>query len=288
MAQNKARGTINIREELQTILEWIATPDARLSDALPQSLRDWSEMARDDESTFELQQTIVSVAESRVYGAIRDAILDHRLAPGTKLKEIPLAEIFGVSRATIRNVLALLAHERLAELRLNRGAAVANPSLEESHEIFEARRAVECAIVARAARAARPQDIDALREQVSAEQVAHTSGDERAAIRCAVDFHRKLGVAARNGVLAGFLESLLLRTPLVALAHRGHASATCSWNEHAALVDALAARDEARAVALIQEHLGRIEGELVRSRPAPPQALADIFRDASPPADDAS
>ena len=44
------------------------------------------------------------------------AILEHRLQPGTKLGEERLAEIFGVSRARVREVLARLAHEQIVEL----------------------------------------------------------------------------------------------------------------------------------------------------------------------------
>ena len=38
------------------------------------------------------------------------------LPPGTKLVEERLAEIFGTSRARIREVLARLAHEQIVEL----------------------------------------------------------------------------------------------------------------------------------------------------------------------------
>lgn len=47
-----------------------------------------------------------------VYAHIFDAILEQRLAPGTKLSEEALGEIFGVSRTIIRRALS-----RLAELR---------------------------------------------------------------------------------------------------------------------------------------------------------------------------
>src|SRR5512144_2209080 len=59
-----------------------------------------------------------------VCATIHEAGLDHRLPPGTKLKEVPLAELFGVTRAVIRKSLARLAHMRLVELRPNRGAVV--------------------------------------------------------------------------------------------------------------------------------------------------------------------
>jgi DNA-binding GntR family transcriptional regulator len=56
--------------------------------------------------------------------ALRDAILDGQLAPGLRLKEIPLAEQLGVSRGPIREALRLLERDGLIELIPNRGAVV--------------------------------------------------------------------------------------------------------------------------------------------------------------------
>ncbi|WP_132531733.1 GntR family transcriptional regulator [Pseudomonas aeruginosa] len=51
-----------------------------------------------------------------VYAHIFDAILEQRLAPGTKLSEEALGEIFGVSRTIIRRALSRLAHEQVVLL----------------------------------------------------------------------------------------------------------------------------------------------------------------------------
>src|SRR5215471_7167564 len=83
-----------------------------------------------------------SIAEN-----IRAAILEHRLAPGAKLTEAQLCEVFAVKRGTVRQALAQLANERLVDLEPNRGAFVASPSLQEVHEVFEMRRIIELAVV---------------------------------------------------------------------------------------------------------------------------------------------
>lgn len=216
-------------------------------------------------------------AEQRVFDAIRDAIFEHRLAPGTKLGEVSLAELFGVSRAVVRNVLTRLGHAHLVELRPNRGAVVATPSIEESRQVFEARRAVEDAIVAKVARSAGPKDVAMLRQWVASEEAAYARGDERGGVRRSVDFHRRLAELAGNAVLARYLDELVSRTPLIALAHRGHAPAPCGCDDHLALVDAIAAHDEPRAVALMRAHIGHLEAALNLRPPAPPQSLAQVF-----------
>ena len=56
--------------------------------------------------------------------AIRDAIVDGRLRPGERVKEIPLAEDLGFSRAPVRDALRLLERDGLVALVPNRGAIV--------------------------------------------------------------------------------------------------------------------------------------------------------------------
>jgi DNA-binding GntR family transcriptional regulator len=216
-------------------------------------------------------------AEQRVFDAIRDAIFEHRLAPGTKLKEVSLAELFGTSRATVRSVLARLGHVHLVELRPNRGAVVATPSVEESRQVFEARKAVEAAIVAKAARAASARDAAMLRKWVAAEEAAYARGDEKGGLRLSVDFHRRLAEVAGNTVLSRFLEELMSRTPLIALAHRGQAPAPCGCDDHIALVDAIAAHDERRAVTVMREHIEHLERALNLNQPDRLKSLAEVF-----------
>lgn len=216
-------------------------------------------------------------AEQGMFDAIRDAIFEHQLAPGTKLKEVLLAELFGTSRATVRSVLARLGHAHLVELRPNRGAVVATPSVEESRQVFEARKAVEAAIVAKVARAASTRDAAMLRKWVASEEAAYARGDEKGGLRLSVDFHRRLAEVAGNAVLSRFLEELVSRTPLIALAHRGQAPAPCGCDDHIALVDAIAAHDERRAVTVMREHIEHLERALNLKQPERPKSLAEVF-----------
>jgi DNA-binding GntR family transcriptional regulator len=218
-----------------------------------------------------------STPEQRVYDAIREAILDHRLAPGTKLREVALAELFGVSRATVRTVLARLGHLHLVEQRPNRGAVVATPSVEESRQVFEARKAIEAAIVAKVAAEATPRDVGALRAALADEEAAYARGDERGGLRLSIQFHHRLAALAGNAVLARYLEELMSRTPLIALAHRGQAPTPCGCDDHIALVAAIAAGDAAGAVRLMREHIEHLERALNLEPPAPPKSLAEVF-----------
>jgi DNA-binding GntR family transcriptional regulator len=216
-------------------------------------------------------------AEERVYAAIRQAIMDHRLTPGTKLKEVELAGLFRVSRATVRGALARLAHVHLVELRPNRGAIIPTPTAAESREVFEARRAIECAIAGKVAATATRKDVAGLRDRVAAEEAAYARGNDRGGLGLSIEFHRHLAGLAGNAVLTRFLDEIVFRTPLIALTHRGHAPSTCGVDDHLALVAAIAANDPDRAVTVMRAHVDHLERELNLHRAEPPRTLSEIF-----------
>ena len=66
-----------------------------------------------------------------VYSALKRAILEQALKPGVKLPEDTIGEQFGVSRTLVREALVRLSGEGLVDLRANKGASVAEPSLED-------------------------------------------------------------------------------------------------------------------------------------------------------------
>src|SRR5690606_11424945 len=117
-----------------------------------------------------------------VYDSLREAITSRRLAPGTKLPEDELASIYSVSRTVVRSALQALAHDRVVRLEPNRGAFVAQPSIKEAREVFDARKLIEPRLAALAAKAARPEHIRHLRQHLERE-----SEEPRAARRSAAD-----------------------------------------------------------------------------------------------------
>ena len=75
-----------------------------------------------------------------VHRALKRAIIDQALTPGSKLPEDSIGERMGVSRTLVREALVRLSQEGLVELRPNKGAVVARPSLEEGRDLFLTRR----------------------------------------------------------------------------------------------------------------------------------------------------
>jgi DNA-binding GntR family transcriptional regulator len=217
-------------------------------------------------------------AEDRVFNAVLNAILDHRLAPGTKLVERDLSELLGVSRGAVRAALARLGHSLLVELRPNRGAVIANPTADETRDVFEARRVIESAVVQGLARSISAKRLAELRTFVAEERKAYDRGDRRTGQRLSIRFHKLLSELAGNAALDRFMEHLICRTPLLSLAHKGSRPAYCGADEHREIVEALARRDPALAARRIASHLNTLEKQLhVEEEPGPASTLAEAL-----------
>jgi len=231
--------------------------------------------------------------ERAIYDLIRDAVFEQRLLPGTHLPEETLAGIFGVNRQRIRRVLLRLAHDKIVELRPNRGATVAQPSPEEASGIFSVRKLLEQSVVRCLAGRLLPEQVRLLEQHLSAEEAALEGGDRHAVIRLSGEFHILLARLTGNPVLAEIVLSLVARSSLLLALYGGEREELCSHREHRALLAALVEGDEDRAERLMLDHLEGIAQRLHLEEPAPNGlTLASVFRDLLPryglrPQDDA-
>jgi DNA-binding GntR family transcriptional regulator len=220
--------------------------------------------------------TTKSGAESHICGAVRTAILERRLAPGTKLPETELGRQFGVSRTIVRQALRTLAHEGIVALRDRRVAVVARPSEAEVAHLFAARRAVEGAVVVHAVARMTRADVAAMKRLVRDEEAAYRRGDRAGGLTRSLEFHRRLGALCGNPVLDRYLTELVLQSSLAVALYEA-ADAVHAHAGHVALVDAIAHKDGRRAARLMHEHLAELEHTLHSKAPAAP-SLAEIFR----------
>lgn len=227
----------------------------------------------------------VALSDADIHARIVSAILDHRLAPGTKLGEDKLGTAFGVSRTRIRPVLVRLASEQIVTLTPNRGAHVAQPTEQESREVFETRRLIEPTLLARCMAGAGAADLARLQDCIREEEAARQRGDHHRAIRLAGDFHLHIADAAGHGTLSRILRELVSRTSLVLMAWGPapaamaalNGAAGCGCHEHRALLAAIRLRDAEAGARLMNEHLSHLEARLDFRPPAVSQDLADLL-----------
>lgn len=216
-------------------------------------------------------------AESRIYRAVFDSVMGQRLPPGTKLPEASLCELFGASRALVRKVLQRLAHDHIVQLRPNRGAIVAVPTADETRQIFEARRALEAAIVTLVCERASAADLALLREQLQQEHEALHRTGQPAWARLASTFHLRLAELAKNPILQRMLVETVSRCSLIVALHEPPGNAPCEHDEHARLVDFIAAGDAAGAVRLMDDHLRDLERRLTLDAGPQARSLAQLL-----------
>jgi len=211
--------------------------------------------------------------EARLYRSIFESVMQQRLAPGTKLPESQLCEIFGVSRSVSRKVRQRLAHDHIVELRPHRGASVAVPTAEDTRQIFEARHVLEAATVRLAAQHASAADVAALRRQLAEEHEAMHRFDQPAWTRLASAFHLRVAALSRNPILQRYLEEIVSRCSLIVALYEPPGNAACEHDEHERIVDCIARRDGNGAAALMAEHLRILERNVVLRRESPDRSL---------------
>lgn len=216
-------------------------------------------------------------AERRIYSSIFDAVMDRRLIPGTRLPEAALAKLYKVSRAVVRKALQALANDHIVSLRPNQSAVVAVPTPDEIRAVFEARRAVEAALVALATERASAADIARLRTHLRSEHEAMHRFDQPAWARLASSFHRQVAALARNPVLEGYLAELLSRCALVVSLYEPPGNASCEHDEHEHIVDCIERRDAAGATKLMQAHLEALERSICFDRREEAPTLASLL-----------
>jgi DNA-binding GntR family transcriptional regulator len=219
------------------------------------------------------------MAADRVYDAIYAAVIDHRLPPGTRLREEELAETFAVSRTLVRQALHRLAQDNVIVLRHNRGAQVPEPTRRDGEHVFDARRVVECEVARRLSGQLGPEQLAVLKQLVEAEARATKQQDKQAAIRLSGEFHLKLAQMSGNPIFVRLLEELLPTTSLLMALYKAPGEPMCVAHSHRTLLQVLAKGGSgAPAATEMRRHLNEIEKSLSAPAPRVAAPLRDVFK----------
>lgn len=215
----------------------------------------------------------------RVYEAIYAAVIDHRLAPGSRLREEELAETFAVSRTLVRQALHKLAQDGVILLRPNRGAQVPEPTRRDGEHVFDARRVVECEVARRLAGKLSTAQLAELKQLVEAEARATQSQNKQEAIRLSGEFHLKLAQMSGNPIFVRLLEELLPTTSLLMALYKAPGEPMCVAHSHRTLLQAIAQGGTGAAAGTeMRRHLNEIERSLSKPTPRVAAPLRDVFK----------
>ncbi|MDE8667866.1 GntR family transcriptional regulator [Pseudarthrobacter sp. H3Y2-7] len=187
---------------------------------------------------------------------IRDAIIRGEYVPNQRLVEADLSAAFSASRATVRTALLELAGEGLVERLPNRGSRVRSISVDEAIEILEVRMGVEGLCAAKTAASLTDEDAEALGRLRAAmiESVAEGDLVEYARLNRYLDVRiRELSNHATAADVLARLHAQSVRHQFK-LSSRPQRAKVSVW-EHAAIIDAVVARDPEAAEQAVRSHL---------------------------------
>ena len=210
--------------------------------------------------------------------ALKRAILEQALQPGTKLPEDEIGAHFGMSRTLVRAVLARLQAEGLVDARPKRTATVAQPSLSEARDVFEVRRALEAEVVRLVIRRWKPAFGAELEGLVREEDAARETDQPNVWGRLAGEFHIALARLSGNAVLERYMEELVTRCSLILAVYGKPHAHDDGTHEHAEIIAALRAGDAGKAVAIMDHHMEVVERRAIAEEvPAEAPALGDVL-----------
>lgn len=192
----------------------------------------------------------------RVYAHLREEILDNRIAPGSVLQEVPLAESLGVSRGPIREALGSLAAEGLVTITPRRGAVVTTLTKRDFLEAYQVREALEALAVRIAVPRMADRELDALDARIEEMEQCSSRADDTGFFDANAAFHEAFVLASGNTKLIEVYRRLVgqmgpYRRPSALL--RG--SLDRSIAEHRMIMAAARERDAERAAALVVDHI---------------------------------
>jgi DNA-binding GntR family transcriptional regulator len=209
---------------------------------------------------------------------IEAAILAHRLIPGTKLGERELGELLGASRIVVRQALIRLAEDGLVTIERNRGAFVANPSLREAIELYEALILLEQGMVTRLCDGVVRPGLSRLTDNIASQRAATDAGEDAHADRIGTDFHSTLMTLSDNQVLLDMHDQLNRRARLLQSLYPRDYDRCRLCDDHVRMVQLIEKRQARRARDLVEDHYRAIlRGFRIDERPRPTRALEEAF-----------
>ncbi|MBB5912673.1 DNA-binding GntR family transcriptional regulator [Nocardia transvalensis] len=188
---------------------------------------------------------------ARVRDLMRDWVVDGRLAPGMRLYEQDIAAALGISRVPIREAIRMLeaegyvtVHNRQVRVRALDPASVAH--------LFDVCETLEALATRQAAEAITPAGARRLRDLLEAGRAELDGGGRPVSDGVNMALHEEISRLAGNDVLDGLITPLRGRVQCL-LRHSGDGHRI--FGEHAAITEAVATGDAARAADLAAAHM---------------------------------
>lgn len=200
--------------------------------------------------------------------ALRERIYAGVYAPGAILRQELMAAEFGISRTPLREALRVLERDGLVIHLPGRGVRVASADLPRLIDAYAVREVLDGVAARFAAERATDEDIIRLREHVAGQSAVVDPWDPKAYTQSNVDFHMAVMNTAGNASLTAFLPLLRMTSQVFAPSFSLSVDrARDAIGEHAAIVEAIAARNGEEAERLARAHIRATTARLKAEMP---------------------
>jgi DNA-binding GntR family transcriptional regulator len=194
-------------------------------------------------------------AQEAVLAEMRRAIVSGELKPGEPIRQEVLAERLGVSRVPVREALKILQGEGQVEYQPHRGYSVTRLDLDDLREVYRIRQLLETEAARISVPALSDAEIKALSESAREVDLAGDVEDYVAMSEANRRFHFLLVEGAGLNRLTHLVRILWDATDVYRSFYYTDVSNRYRVRaEHAGIVQAAAAHDMERVIALLDEH----------------------------------
>ncbi|MFA5834445.1 MAG: GntR family transcriptional regulator [Bacteroidota bacterium] len=214
-------------------------------------------MAKKLNSSLSVDFTDLAPLRDRIASSIRNAIMDGRLSPGSRLTEQELVSMLGVSRTPLREALLLLDSEGFINILPRKGAVVTEISQNDVEDIYGAKSILESAAARLACDKISIETIEEL--SVLTDEMELTAKDKRKDYRTLLnlnaEFHQLLSDASGNKKISQFIRNLrdqTLRYNYIYLSLITRIDSSIS--DHRNIIEALKQKNKTQVEQLIQKH----------------------------------
>lgn len=190
------------------------------------------------------------------YTQIKGRIIDLTYQPAERLSETKLAEEFGLGRSPIRTALSRLESEGWIEISPQSGTFVCSPSEREIQELTVLRALLEAYCAGQAATRISDKEIELLKLKFAACRPHVQAGDVAVALQLDEEVHALMYRLGGNELIANTLTGLRDKVQWIRSACADYIlRIEESFEEMAAVVEALSRRDVVMVQHLIRQHV---------------------------------
>lgn len=225
---------------------------------------------------FELQVDRRQARGPQVYKALREAILELRLRPGTPISENWVCQQCDVSRTPAREALIRLAQEDLIDVFPQEGSFVAPISLKKVIEASFIREALEVSILKIAGQVWTQADTEAAQEILERQRLHAAQGDNAAFYREDQGFHHYFATVAGAEAMSTVInETATHLVRIRKLTHPEEGRMDQALKDHEAILRHVAKGDIDLATQAVIAHLSRAFQAQTRAAERYPEYFKD-------------